>query len=97
MHRDQKHFGPDAAIFRPDRWLDSAYVSQLHPFAYTPFSKGPRDCIGQTLAMVEAKVVLATLLMRFDFEFVGESPEERRYRVTGIPSEGVKMKIQLRK
>lgn len=96
MHRDEQYWGPDAAVFRPDRWLDMSYVSQLHPYCYTPFSKGPRDCIGQILAVIEAKVVLATLLMRFDFHFAGGVPEDRVYRVTGIPSGGVLMKIKPR-
>ena len=35
-------WGADVAEFRPERWLDKDYVAGLHPFAYVPFSKGPR-------------------------------------------------------
>lgn len=44
--------GPDACEFRPERWQDTAYVASRHPYCYQPFSKGPRDCIGQTFAVL---------------------------------------------
>ena len=48
-------------VCRPERWLDDAYVSKLHPVAWSPFSRGPRDCIGQQFALLEARVLLAEL------------------------------------
>ena len=35
-------WGADALEFKPERWLDEAYVAGINPFAYRPFSKGPR-------------------------------------------------------
>eukprot|EP00983_Pelagomonas_calceolata_P040246 1137521-Pelagomonas_calceolata.AAC.1 len=52
IHRDPDYWGPDAAEFKPERWLDEAYLAKLHPCCYMPFSKGARDCIGQTFAIM---------------------------------------------
>ena len=57
--------GPDAAEFRPERWLEEdGPAARAHPFAYQPFSKGPRDCIGQQFALIELRTVLALMYSR---------------------------------
>lgn len=53
--------------YRPERWLDEAYINALHPMAYQPFGKGPQNCIGQTFALLEAKVLIAMMYARFTF------------------------------
>ncbi|HYZ02825.1 MAG TPA: cytochrome P450, partial [Candidatus Binatia bacterium] len=66
LHLDARHFErPDA--FEPDRWADGL-ASRLPRCAYLPFGVGPRRCLGNTFALVEAAVVLATLVRRFRFE-----------------------------
>jgi cytochrome P450 len=69
-HRDARWWGPDVALFRPQRWLDAAGgFADGNPgqprFAYFPFGAGPRMCIGEGFAWMEMVLVVATLIRRW--------------------------------
>ena len=63
VHRDRRWFEePDA--FRPERWEDDL-ARRLPRFAYFPFGGGPRQCIGNSFATMEAILLLAAIARRF--------------------------------
>ena len=64
--------------FMPERWLDDARKevgSEDKLDVVQPFSVGPRNCIGQHLAIAEIKLVLARMLWEFDMELDDETSE----------------------
>ncbi|XP_024531461.1 cytokinin hydroxylase isoform X2 [Selaginella moellendorffii] len=67
LHQDKELWGEDAGQFNPDRFKDGISSACKHPNAFMPFSFGPRVCVGQSFAMIEAKVILAMILQRFLF------------------------------
>uniref|UniRef100_A0A182JLK8 Uncharacterized protein n=1 Tax=Anopheles atroparvus TaxID=41427 RepID=A0A182JLK8_ANOAO len=64
LHRQKEFWGPNADKFDPDHFLPER-VRQRHPYAYLPFSGGPRGCIGNRYAMMSLKVMLSQILKNF--------------------------------
>jgi len=103
MQRDSNYF-KDPSIFNPDRFLDAETNSSP---AWMPFEKGPRNCIGQQLSLLEAKVISVLTVRWFDFEAVFKDhglsiPGHggRAYQVmklTAKPKDGIPMRVKLRK
>jgi cytochrome P450 len=76
VQRDPRFFD-EPECFLPERWLDGL-AQRLPKFAYFPFGGGPRVCIGNTFAMLEAALVLATLARDFAFSVApGPAPRPR--------------------
>lgn len=69
LHRDMRVWGPDPDRFDPDRFLPDA-VAARPANAWKPFGNGARACIGRQFALQEAKLTLALMLQRFDFQKV---------------------------
>ena len=94
MQRDPR-FYDDPEAFRPERWLDGL-MDRLPPGAYFPFGDGPRRCIGQGFALLEAAIVIATLARRFRFRLVPGEPIIPEPLVTLRPRHGIPMTLHAR-
>uniref|UniRef100_A0A1A9ZQ99 Cytochrome P450 n=1 Tax=Glossina pallidipes TaxID=7398 RepID=A0A1A9ZQ99_GLOPL len=67
MQRDQSNWGPYAQRFYP-KHFSKDYQHARHTFAYIPFSKGLRTCIGSRYSIYVLKIFLIKLISRFDFD-----------------------------
>ncbi len=63
IHRDPRWF-PDPDAFKPERFTKENEKA-LPKYAYLPFSTGPRVCIGNSFAMMEAVLILATIAQQY--------------------------------
>ncbi|KAB2615864.1 cytochrome P450 CYP72A219-like [Pyrus ussuriensis x Pyrus communis] len=68
VHHDKQLWGDDAQDFKPERFSEGVLKATKNKFMYFPFGGGPRICIRQNFAMVEAKVALSLTLQHFTFE-----------------------------
>jgi cytochrome P450 len=92
MHRDSRYFQePDR--FNPGRWSDE-FERALPRFAYFPFGGGPRFCIGQSFALAEAALTLATICQRFRFSPADDQPLKLWPAITLRPRNGVRLVVQ---
>ncbi len=81
---------PQPKQFKPERFLER----QFSPYEFIPFGGGVRRCIGEALAMFELKLVLGTVLSRYELELADTKPEiPCRRGVTLAPKNGVKMRL----
>ena len=95
MHRDPRYFDQPEE-FRPERWADER-IKQLPKYAYFPFSGGPRVCIGNAFAMMEAVLVLATVAQRYHLKLAQGQIVEPWPVFTLRPKYGINMTIEKRR
>lgn len=94
IHRDPRWFeAPDA--FRPERW-EGDLAKRLPRFAYFPFGGGPRLCIGQAFANLEAVLLLATLARSFDVDVLPVPRAVPEPSVTLRPKHGLRGRVARR-
>ncbi|CAD7089887.1 unnamed protein product [Hermetia illucens] len=70
LHMDAKYF-PEPEKFKPERFEDKNEINSTG--AYMPFGIGPRSCIGNRFALMEMKIALYYLLLKFTFEVCPET------------------------
>jgi len=83
MHRHPKYWD-EPERFHPDRWK-GGLLERIPKGVYFPFGGGPRVCIGNTFALMETTLVLATICRRWHLEPVGDMPLTFRPRMTLAP------------
>ena len=93
-HRSANCFA-DPLRFDPDRWLPER-AKKMHKYAYFPFGGGPRICIGNHFAMMEAVLVLATLVRAYGFELLPGQQLELQPAITLRAKRDIRMRLRSR-
>jgi len=96
-YRSKRNF-TDPETFAPDRFMDNEAYAQDKRSIMQPFSVGPRNCIGQSLAWAEMRTILSRLVWNFDMKLVdpNEAWEKQKTFVLWDKS-SLMVKLQVRK
>ncbi|XP_056845474.1 LOW QUALITY PROTEIN: cytochrome P450 709B2 [Raphanus sativus] len=94
MHRDKAVWGSDGDRFNPMRFENGVSRAANHPNAFLAFSIGPRVCIGQNFALMEAKTVLTMILQRFRLNISDDYKHAPADHLTLQPQYGLPVMLQ---
>jgi cytochrome P450 len=94
VHRDARWF-ESPQEFRPERW-EGDLLKRLPRFAYFPFGGGPRQCIGNTFALMEVALLLATIAQKFRVRLVPNHKVEPVASITLRPRHGIRVTLEAR-
>ncbi|KAK7810510.1 cytokinin hydroxylase, partial [Quercus suber] len=91
-------WGPDAAEFRPERWLikgQERWGGGKGALSLLTFLHGPRSCIGQAFARAELKCLVAAFVMSFEFEMADLTEKiEPAGLITIKPENGLRLRLK---
>lgn len=88
-------FWEEPEVFDPERFTPERSAGRPR-FAYFPFGGGPRQCIGNAFAMMEAQLALATVAQRYSLRLVPGHPVEPQVLLTMRPRHGLPMTLHPR-
>src|SRR5437667_1041864 len=94
VHRDARWFD-EPKRFLPERW-EGDLAKRLPRFAYFPFGGGPRQCIGNSFALMEATLILATIAQKFRFRLIEGHPVKPLASITLRPKHGIRATLEAR-
>ena len=94
VHRDPRWFDAPEE-FLPERW-EGDLMKRLPRFAYFPFGGGPRQCIGNSFATMEATLLLATIAQHFRILLVPGHPAVPMPSITLRPRHGIRATLEAR-
>ncbi|CAD6271776.1 unnamed protein product [Miscanthus lutarioriparius] len=94
MHHDAAVWGPTARRFDPGRFRDGVAAACKHPQAFMPFGLGARTCLGQNLALVEVKALVALVLARFSLALSPDYRHAPAFRFIIEPEFGLRLRVR---
>ena len=94
IHHDPRWY-PEPEAFRPERFAKEN-EKHLPKYAYLPFSGGPRVCIGNSFAAMEAVLALATAAQRYRLRLAPGQRVTPQATLTLRPREGMPMRVEAR-
>lgn len=94
VHRDPTLY-EDPMAFRPDRWT-AELEDDLPRFGYFPFGGGPRRCIGDRFALMEARLILATIARKYHLELISSPSIRFGAGITMRPKDPIKVRVHER-
>ncbi|PSP31659.1 cytochrome P450 [Halobacteriales archaeon QH_10_67_22] len=94
VHRSERYWD-DPETFDPERFSPERRADRPR-FAFFPFGGGPRHCIGKHLSLLEAKIIVATVVSEYELDFEGESPLELLPSLTMHPRQEMTMTVRER-
>ena len=68
IHRDPELWGEDSREFKSERFREGISKATKNQVCYSPFGWGLRICIGQNFSLLEAKMAMSLILLKFSFE-----------------------------
>ena len=86
--------GPNTFI--PERWAEDERISEIPKYAYIPFGGGPRICIGNSFAMMEASLLLATIAQQYQLRLIEGVDIVPQPFITIFPRDGLPMRVESR-
>jgi cytochrome P450 len=94
VHRDPRWYDSPEE-FSPERW-EGDLLKRIPRFAYFPFGGGPRQCIGNSFAVMETTLILATVAQKFRLHLVPNHPVVPLASITLRPRHGVRVTLESR-
>ncbi len=92
VHHDAAYW-KNPEVFSPERW-ETEEVKDMDKFAYFPFAAGPRMCIGNNFALLEADIIITKIIQNFDFEYAGTEAPVVEPTLTLRVKNGMPMKVK---